>query len=114
MYAYVYALLRVHLVDLTWLMPRNSGAVHGRTWAGLYIGISKGSQNILRYNFIITTFDCPGASQGRGISAKAFALARPGVTSPLPLKSNVIRLADSVDSFKAQLKTYLFAKAYHI
>ena len=43
--------------------------------------ISKGSQNILIYNFIITgtTFDCQGGSQGGGISARAFALARPGV-----------------------------------
>src|SRR6218665_799766 len=45
-------------------------------------GISKGSQNILIYNFSITTFDC----QGRSISAKAFALACPGVASPLTQK----------------------------
>jgi len=31
---------------------------------------SKGSKNILMYNFIIITFDC----QGGGISARAFAL----------------------------------------
>src|SRR6218665_3579043 len=36
---------------------------------------SKGDQNILIYNFIIITFDCQGSGQGRGISAKAFALA---------------------------------------
>jgi len=29
--------------------------------------ISKGNQNILIYNFIITTFDCQGGSQGGGI-----------------------------------------------
>ena len=46
--------------------------------------ISKGSQNILIYNFIVTTFDCQGGSQGVGISARAFALTRPGVASPLP------------------------------
>src|SRR6218665_3674228 len=40
--------------------------------------IRKGSQNILIYNFIITTFDCQGGSQDGGISARAFALARPG------------------------------------
>src|SRR6218665_1238204 len=45
--------------------------------------IGKGSQNILIYNFIITTFDCQGDSQGRGISARAFAQARPGVVPPL-------------------------------
>ena len=45
--------------------------------------ISKGSQNILIYNFIITTFDCQGGSQGRGISARAFALVLPGVAPPL-------------------------------
>jgi len=37
------------------------------------------SQNILIYNFIIVVFDC----QGEGISAKAFALARPGATPSL-------------------------------
>src|SRR6218665_53728 len=41
--------------------------------------ISKGSQNILIYNFIVTTFDC----QGGGISAKAFTLARLSVAPPL-------------------------------
>jgi len=45
--------------------------------------ISKGSQNILIYNFIITTFGCQGGSQGGGISDRAFALARPGVAPPL-------------------------------
>jgi len=45
--------------------------------------INKGSQNILIYNFIITTFDCHGRSQGGGISARAFPLARPGVAPPL-------------------------------
>jgi len=44
--------------------------------------ISKGNQNILIYNFIYTTFDGMG-SQGGGISARAFALARPGVAPPL-------------------------------
>jgi len=39
----------------------------------------------LIYNFIITTFDCHGSSQGGGISARAFALARPGVALPLNL-----------------------------
>jgi len=37
----------------------------------------------LIYNFILTTFDYQGASQGGDISARAFALARPGVTPPL-------------------------------
>ena len=41
--------------------------------------ISKDSQNILIFNFIITTFD----SQGRGISARAFLLARLAVAPPL-------------------------------
>ena len=41
--------------------------------------ISKGSQNTLLYHFIITTFDC----QDGGISARAFALARPGAAPPL-------------------------------
>ena len=45
--------------------------------------ISKGSKNILTYNFIVTTFDCPGGSQGGGISARAFALARPDVVPTL-------------------------------
>ena len=50
--------------------------------------ISKGSQNIFILNFIITTFDCQGGSQGRGISARAFALVRPGVAPPLfPIQS---------------------------
>jgi len=35
--------------------------------------ISKGSQNILIYNFIITTFDCQSGSKGGDISARAFA-----------------------------------------
>jgi len=43
--------------------------------------ISKGSRNILIYNFIITTFDC----QGGGISVRTFALAHPGVTPPLDI-----------------------------
>ena len=53
--------------------------------------ISKGSQNILIYNFIITTFDCQGRSQGGGISARAFALARYGVTPPQIVFSNFFR-----------------------
>jgi len=40
---------------------------------------------------------------------RAFSAAGPRCLNSLP---PVIRLADSVDSFKAQLKTYLFAKAY--
>ena len=44
---------------------------------------SKGNQNILIYNFIVTNFDCQGGSQGGGISARAFALARPGAAPPL-------------------------------
>jgi len=35
------------------------------------------------HNFIITTFDCQGDSQVGGISARAFALERPGVAPPL-------------------------------
>ena len=46
-------------------------------------GIRKGSQNILIYAFIIITLDCQGGSQGRGISARAFSLARPGLAPPL-------------------------------
>ena len=46
--------------------------------------ISKDSQNIFIYNFIITTFDCQGGSHGGGISARAFALSRPGVAQSLP------------------------------
>src|SRR6218665_2719428 len=49
-------------------------------------GISKGSENILICNFIITTFDFQGGNQGGGISARAFALARPGVAPPLNQK----------------------------
>jgi len=45
--------------------------------------ISKGNQNILIYHLLITTFDYQGGSQGGGISAKAFALARPVVAPPL-------------------------------
>src|SRR6218665_1780898 len=41
-------------------------------------------QNILMYNFIITPFYCQCGSQGGGISARAFVLARPGVAPPLP------------------------------
>src|SRR6218665_3379611 len=48
--------------------------------------ISKGSENIFIYNFIITIFDFQGGSQGGGISARAFALARPGVAPPLNQK----------------------------
>src|SRR6218665_3850054 len=40
---------------------------------------------------------------------RAFSAARPRCWNSLP---PVIRFADSVDSFKAQLKTHLFAKAY--
>src|SRR6218665_378289 len=40
---------------------------------------------------------------------RAFSAAGPRCWNSLP---PVIRLADSVDSFKAQLKTHLFAKAY--
>jgi len=47
--------------------------------------INKGSQNIFIYNFIITTFDCQGNSQGKGISARPFALACSGVASPLTI-----------------------------
>src|SRR6218665_1910372 len=49
-------------------------------------GISKGSENILINNFIITTFDWQGGSQGGGISATVFSLARPGVAPPLNQK----------------------------
>src|SRR6218665_733060 len=49
--------------------------------------ISKGSKNILIYNFIITTFDCKGGSQGGGTCISANALARPGVVPPLCKKS---------------------------
>ena len=31
------------------------------------------------YDFVITAFDCQGGSQGRGVSAMAFALAGIGV-----------------------------------
>jgi len=44
---------------------------------------SKGSQNILICNCIITPFDCQGDRPGGGISDRAFALARPGVAPPL-------------------------------
>jgi len=64
---------------------RRQSAAHGRAETGHYSGISKGSQNFLMYNFIITTFDCQGSSQGGEISAKAFALAHPGVAPPLSL-----------------------------
>ena len=40
---------------------------------------------------------------------RAFSAAGPRCWNSLP---SVICLADLVDSFKAQLKTYLFAKAY--
>jgi len=45
--------------------------------------ISKGSRNILIYNFIISPFDY----QGRGISASTFALAHSGLASPLLLET---------------------------
>ena len=45
--------------------------------------ISKGSQNLLIYNFIVATFDCQGGRQSKGISGSAFALARPVVVPPL-------------------------------
>ena len=45
---------------------------------------SKGSQNILIYHFSITFFDRQSGSQGGGISAMTFPLARPGVALPLP------------------------------
>src|SRR6218665_518085 len=41
---------------------------------------------------------------------RAFSVAGPLCWNSLP---PVIRLADLVDSFKAQLKTHLFAKTYH-
>jgi len=40
----------------------------------------------------MTTFDCQGGSQGAGISARAFAFARPGVASPLPIRVLVLGL----------------------
>src|SRR6218665_1047114 len=46
-------------------------------------GISKGSQNILTYDFISITFDCQGGSKSRGISARAFALAHTGLAPSL-------------------------------
>ena len=52
--------------------------------------ISKCSQNILIFNFNIITFDCQCGSQGGGISTRAFALARPGVTPPLHLTRALI------------------------
>src|SRR6218665_1186223 len=45
--------------------------------------ISKDSQNIFIYDFIITTFNCQGSRQGGDISPSAFALAHPGVAPPL-------------------------------
>src|SRR6218665_1577158 len=42
---------------------------------------------------------------------RAFSAAGPRCWNSLP---PAIRLADSVDSFKVQLKTYLFAQAYHL
>src|SRR6218665_4026787 len=42
---------------------------------------------------------------------RAFSAAGPQCWNSLP---PAIRLADSVDSFKVQLKTYLFAKAYPV
>src|SRR6218665_3923030 len=42
---------------------------------------------------------------------RAFSAAGPRCWNSLP---PAIRLADSVDSFKVQLKTYLFAKAYPV
>jgi len=67
------------------LAPLSSALAPVRcSWQG--VDISKGSQNILIYNFIITTFDCQGGSQVGGISARAFSLARPGVAPPLNQK----------------------------
>ena len=42
---------------------------------------------------------------------RAFSAAGPRCWNSLP---SAIRLADSVDSFKVQLKTYLFARAYPV
>src|SRR6218665_2405447 len=44
-------------------------------------------------------------------SNRAFSAAGPRCWNSLP---PAIRLADSVDSFKVQLKTYLFAKVYRV
>jgi len=45
------------------------------------------------------------------VGDRAFSAAGPRCLNSLP---PAIRLADSVDSFKVQLKTYLFAKAYPV
>ena len=69
-------------------IPISSGGARPLFMAGhrqVISRICEGSQNILIYNFIVTTFDCHGGSQGGGISARAFALAHPGVAPPLPI-----------------------------
>ena len=43
--------------------------------------ISKSSQNILIYNFIITTFDCQDSSQGGGTSCQGICSAATGFGS---------------------------------
>jgi len=52
--------------------------------------ISKGSQNILIYNLIITTFDCQGNSQGEGIFARAFLWCHGTATDSQTLNQNKI------------------------
>ena len=76
-----------HMEDDYWTWSKHSNHPAGRPTSGgaspvLMAGhrqvisrISKGSLNIFIYNFIITTFDC--GSHAGGISARAFALARP-------------------------------------
>jgi len=70
------------LYNYTQVSDRSSGGASPLLMAGhrqVISRISRGSQNILIYNFIITTF----GSQSGGISARALALACSGVAPPL-------------------------------
>jgi len=54
--------------------------------------LSKGRQKIFICNFISDTLDSQGNSQGEGISARAFALSRPGVAPQLNLGESTIEI----------------------
>src|SRR6218665_3527594 len=66
-------------VGLTFPQWRSQFAAH--TWQGIdrsFVAAAR-EVKISCYIIFIITFDCQGNSQGGGISARAFSLARPGV-----------------------------------
>ena len=76
------------------------------------IRISKGSQKVLIYNFVITTFYC----QGGGISGRALALARPGVAPPLrwprPTRLQLIKSLGAVCIGREGISKYPVVKLF--